>query len=145
MAKPLSACHDSQRINSVGGTILLVGMHGTILHICCLRRLLLGRNSKLHRNSILRKLSTFYLLFSSPPRQILCRQTAPTLDIFRAIEKGEIGTESTHIWFFHFLCTHQFFYLYPPFLPFRISHIMTSKYTWSVFTFSISHLECFYF
>ena len=48
-------------------------------------RLVLGRNSILHRNSILRKLSTFYLLFSSPQHRQICRRTAPTRDIFRAI------------------------------------------------------------
>ena len=51
---------------------------------------LLGRNSKKHRNSILRKLSTFYLLFSLPPHRQIWRRTAPTRDIFRAIEKSTL-------------------------------------------------------
>ena len=51
---------------------------------------LLGRKSKSHRNSILRKLSTFYLLFSLPPHHQIWRRIAPTRDIFRAIEKSTL-------------------------------------------------------
>jgi hypothetical protein len=51
---------------------------------------LLGRKSKQHRNSILRKLSTFYLLFSSPPHRQIWRRITPTRDIFHAIEKSTL-------------------------------------------------------
>ena len=60
--------------------------------LLCLR-LVLGRNSKLNRNSIQCKLSnTFYLLFSLPQhRQILCWRSAPTpAEIFQAIEKSTL-------------------------------------------------------
>ena len=52
-----------------------------VTYVC---RLILGRILEWHGNSILRKLSTFYLLFLSPQHRQICRQTAPTRYIFRA-------------------------------------------------------------